>query len=142
MEQPKRIGSKWLPEEDNDLLQQISDNIPLAIIALIHRRSLSSIRARMQKLSRNMVPLWEVEEKTRLNIHDINFILTQFTIKNNKTVEEIAHRTGLTIDDINFIVNQYLHSDVPELRLFVNQIHKILLNSHPCGPFPCFSTSQ
>lgn len=46
-EETSRAGNKWLPEEDDKLVQEISDKKSFEDIALEHKRTITGIKSRV-----------------------------------------------------------------------------------------------
>ena len=70
-----RIGVVWEKEEDEQLLKQIADSMPLEVIAKDHKRTEKGIKSRLVSLALGM-------------------------IRAGETIETVSKKTGLTVDEI------------------------------------------
>lgn len=65
------LGSKWSPEEETQLLEELNKNIEMKTIAQIHNRTISGIQSRRKliayKLYVKNVSIEEIIEKTKLD---------------------------------------------------------------------------
>ena len=51
----ERAGLKWLKEEDDELLEQVNNKIPIDDIAKIHKRTSTSIKIRIMQHTINLI---------------------------------------------------------------------------------------
>jgi len=75
MSRKSRIGVVWEKDEDEQLLKQISDSVPLDEIAKDHKRTEKCIKSRLVSLALGM-------------------------IRTGETIETVSKKTGLTVDEI------------------------------------------
>lgn len=72
---PSNLGQKWTVEEENTLLEELSKNIDIEIIAKNHNRTEGGINARRREIAYKMyinnVTYDEIIEKTKLNYESI-----------------------------------------------------------------------
>jgi hypothetical protein len=61
-EETSRVGTKWLPEEDAKLIEEISTNISYDDIALEHKRTSTGIKSRV--ISQIIYPIFKEGNKT------------------------------------------------------------------------------
>ena len=70
------IGKKWLPEEEQKLLDYISNGMNIETIAIEHKRSEGGIKSKLReiayKLHCNNTPMEEIIQKTRLSETEIS----------------------------------------------------------------------
>ena len=89
MENPSMLGSKWSPEEETQLLEELNKNIEMKTIAQIHNRTMGGIQSRRKliayKLYVKNVSVEEIIEKTKLDRKII-----QKSIHKHKPVNEIV----------------------------------------------------
>ena len=71
-----KAGKKWLPEEDEELIQQATSKMDLAEIATAHQRTERGV-------------------KLRIMMHAIAHMNAQ-----NKTIEDAADHFNITVDDL------------------------------------------
>ena len=87
------FGKKWTPEEEQQLLQEISKNIEIKIIAENHNRSIGGIRARIYliayKLYQNNVPIDEIIKIVHLRENDIVDIINFNQYVKKRTILKI-----------------------------------------------------
>ena len=64
-----RVGKRWLPEEDEQLLKEIEDNKTYEEIALEHQRTVTGVKSRVVSII--IFPLYKNENK-QSNINDLS----------------------------------------------------------------------
>lgn len=72
---PSNVGQKWTTEEEDQLLLEISEDIPHEKIAGLHKRQIGGITSRIRVIACTMytndVPMDEIVSKTKLSEADI-----------------------------------------------------------------------
>ena len=76
----ENIGKRWEQEEINELLNEIKDDTSLDSIALLHKRSIGSIRGKLLNIADHYIhdkkmDINEVSKIVRLSVMDINAYL-------------------------------------------------------------------
>ena len=76
----ENIGKRWEEEEINELLNEIKDDTSLESIALLHKRTVGSIRGKLLNIADHFIhdkkmDINEVSKKVRLSVMDINAYL-------------------------------------------------------------------
>jgi hypothetical protein len=61
-EETSRVGTKWLPEEDAKLVEEMSNNLSYDEIALQHKRTSTGIKSRV--ISQIIYPIYTEGNKT------------------------------------------------------------------------------
>jgi hypothetical protein len=83
---PKNLGKLWSQDEENLLLQQISENIDIETIAIKHERTIGGISSRINdiayKMHTNNISIDEIFEKTKIDEKKLEEIIEKKTIKN------------------------------------------------------------
>ncbi len=80
MEQkPKLFGKKWTTYEEQMLLEELQNNMPIQDIAKRHDRSVGGVQSRIHeliyKMSTQNTSIKEIMQKTKLNEDEINEII-------------------------------------------------------------------
>ena len=93
--QTENIGKKWEQEEINELLNEIKDDTSLESIALLHKRTMGSIRGKLLNIADHYIndkkmDINEVSKIVRLSVMDINaYLLKKLPKKEVKTVKKL-----------------------------------------------------
>jgi hypothetical protein len=82
-EETSRVGAKWLQEEDDELMREISDKKTFEEIALNHKRTIGGIKSRL-----------------------INNILYLQYKNKSKTIEELSSEYNIEIDLVIKYINK------------------------------------
>ena len=130
-EYPSNIGQKWTNEEEKLLLEELSKNIDIQIIAQSHNRTIGGINARRRriayKLYSNNISMEEIILKTKLDENQI--IETIKNLQNNpricKSIIEIQKPFSIE-SEIGEIKNDIkeLKNTIKELVEMMNAIYE------------------
>jgi len=130
-EYPSNIGQKWTNEEEKLLLEELSKNIDIKIIAQSHNRTIGGINARRSriayKLYSNNISMEEIILKTKLGENQI--IETIKNLQSNpriyKSVIEIKKPFSIE-SEIGEIKNDIkeLKNTIKELVEMMNAIYE------------------
>jgi hypothetical protein len=103
-EYPSNIGQKWTDEEEKLLLEELSKNIDVQIIAQSHNRTIGGITTRLKhiayKMHSNNDPVEEIILKTKLTEQQIKEI-----VKKREPPKEIKIQSKME-NDIDEIKNE------------------------------------
>ena len=115
--EPSRKGEKWTDFEDNGLLYELQNNLPISEIAFKHKRTIGSINARRNqiasKLYDNNTNLNDIINITKLNKDQINLILK------NKEHQLIKKEMKNNTSDKSKIENKEQHIQNMKDELFM-----------------------
>jgi hypothetical protein len=122
-EETSNAGNKWTIDEDKNLVQEINDNKTYEEIALEHKRTISSIKARV--ISHIIYPKYkddienDIEKISTEYKMDNEFIMKYINkLKINDTIKKSVNNNKL---DTNEIL-EYLHKIDTKLDMLLNQI--------------------
>lgn len=97
---PSSLGEKWTPEEEEQLLIELSKNINFEEIANNHNRTVGGIKSRIKYIALNMlvnnVPIEEIIVKTKLDEE----IIKQLEVKKDYK-KETKNSNILSYDSLN-----------------------------------------
>lgn len=86
----ENIGKKWTEEERNELLNEIKDETDIKDIALLHKRTIGSIRGKLLDIADHLIKdkkmdINEVSKIVRLSVIEItDYLLKKLPKKNQK----------------------------------------------------------
>ena len=82
MEKPENLGKAWTYKEEDQLLEELSKNIPVKLIAQNHKRTNSGIQARQKliayKLYLKKISIEEIIDKTKLDELCIHKVIQKY----------------------------------------------------------------
>lgn len=85
------VGAKWSNNEELELLDEINENKTVKQIAEKHERTIGGIKSRIRHIAydmyKNDIPLSEIENKTRLNKKEIEYLIDK-RVKHNKVKKD------------------------------------------------------
>jgi DNA-binding CsgD family transcriptional regulator len=109
------IGKKWLPEEEQKLLDYISNGMNIETIAIEHKRSEGGIKSKLREIAYKLhcsnTPMEEIIQKTRLSQTEIQETVSKknalesksaFGKKTNtKTSSMTPLSSSIMVDELN-----------------------------------------
>jgi hypothetical protein len=117
-EYPSNLGQKWSDEEEILLLEELSKNIDIQLIAQSHNRTIGGINARRKqivyKLYSNNISIEEIILKTKLEKDQIIEIIKRR--QNNPTKSEVIEIKKLFS----------IESEIDELKNDIKEVKNIL----------------
>lgn len=120
---PSNMGQRWTDEEDILLLEEISKNIDIEIIAQNHNRTTGGIISRCKDNAYKMyiknIPMEEIILKTNLDETQVLDIINKKQNNNKKNTEN--KEFILMKNDINEMKN-----DIKELKKNINELVEML----------------
>ena len=125
---PKNLGKLWSQDEENLLLQQISENIDIETIAIKHERTTGGIIAKINDIVYKMyidnISISEIIEKTKLDEKTIEEVIEKkkVKIKDGKNIKKI--KTPLKIDDNSDIIE--IKNDIKELKILMKKMNEMI----------------
>jgi len=101
----ENIGKRWEQEEINELLNEIKDDTDLKDIALLHKRSIGSIRGKLLNIADHYIhdkkmDINEVSKIVRLSVMDINTYLLKKLPKKEVKVTNSDYLNG-TLSEVS-----------------------------------------
>lgn len=125
-EYPSNMGQKWTNEEEKLLLEELSKNIDIKIIAQSHNRTIGGINARRTriayKLYSNNISMEEIILKTKLDKNQITE-----TIKNLQTNPRI-YKSVIEIKKPFSIESEIgeIKNDIKELKNTIKELVEMM----------------
>jgi len=127
---PSNLGQKWSDSEENILLDELSKNIPIEIIAENHKRTVGGIESRKRHIAYKMylknIPIIEIVEKIKLDSDCIKHIIDKkqtFDLK--KDVESKVKIDNMSLD-ISFTEISELRKEVSDLKKDIKEILRFI----------------
>ena len=120
---PSNIGQKWTDEEETLLLEELSKNIDIKLIAKSHNRTIGGINSRREKIAYKLysdnISMEEIILKTKL--HEDQIIKTIKTIKKLQNIV-IEIKNPFSIEsEIKEIKN-----DIKELKNTIKELVEMI----------------
>jgi|688.fasta_scaffold718034_2 hypothetical protein len=117
---PKNLGKLWTKDEENLLLQELSENFDIEKIAINHERTIGGIIAKINDIAYKMyirnISLAEIIEKTKLDEKKLEEVIEKkkAKIQSGKKIEEVIEKKKVKIKSgkkINDSIKIYDNSD-------------------------------
>ncbi len=109
------VGQKWTDEEEKLLLDELSKNITIEVIAQSHKRTIGGINARRReiayKMHSNNISMEEIISKTKLN--EVQILET---IKRRKYKEPLSVETEII----------EMKKDIKEMKKTLNELVEMM----------------
>ncbi len=109
------VGQKWTDEEEKLLLDELSKNITIEIIAQSHKRTIGGINARRReiayKMNSNNISMEEIISKTKLN--EVQILET---IKRRQNKEPLSVETEIS----------EMKKDIKEMKKTLNELVEMM----------------
>jgi hypothetical protein len=126
---PDNIGQKWTDEEETLLLEELSKNIDIDLIAQSHNRSLGGINARRKHIAYykfycNNISIEEIMVKTKLDSECI--LATIKTRQNPQDKKQCYVKPFVIKDEIIEIKNDIreIKNSIKELVAMMNAVYE------------------
>ncbi len=88
------VGMKWTLSEEKILLQELNENKNIKDIASFHKRNNGGIRSRIKHIAYQMyangIPMEEIENKTKLNKTQIEYLIKKKACDKNISMNLIS----------------------------------------------------
>ena len=131
------VGQRWTDDEEILLLEELSKNIDIKLIAQSHNRTIGGMNARRRliayKLYDNNIPMEEIMLKTKLAEYQIRETIKKQKNKHTKckSVTEIKHQFSIE-NEINEMKN-----DIKEVKNTMKELVEMMkemsqLNTETC----------
>jgi seryl-tRNA synthetase len=121
-EYPSNTGQKWTNEEEILLLEELSKNINIQLIAQCHNRTTGGINARRReiayKLYNNNNSMDEIILKTKLDRECIREIIERRQNNNSKKITEIKKPLESEINEMK--------NDIKELKNTIKELVEMM----------------
>jgi Glu-tRNA(Gln) amidotransferase subunit E-like FAD-binding protein len=121
-EYPSNTGQKWTDDEEILLLEELSKNINIQLIAQCHNRTTGGINARRReiayKLYKNNNSMDEIILKTKLDRECIRDIIERRQNNNSKKITEIKKPLESEIDEMK--------NDIKELKNTIKELVEMM----------------
>tara|TARA_B100000424_G_scaffold98362_1_gene73789 strand:+ start:415 stop:867 length:453 start_codon:yes stop_codon:yes gene_type:complete len=125
-EYPSKTGKKWNDEEETLLLEELSKNIGIQLIAQSHNRTIGGINARRREIAYNLyinnTTMEEIILKTKLEEDKIMQTIKRRQNHHNKckTMTKIKHQFSIEME-----INE-MKNDIKELKNTVKELVEIM----------------
>lgn len=130
-EYPSNVGQKWTGEEEETLLEELSKNIHVELIAQYHNRTIGGINARRREIAYKMydnnISMEEILLKTKLDEYQMaEIIQKRQTPKKGKTVEPQDNPKPSIESEISELKNDIkeLKNKIEELVNMMNAVYE------------------
>jgi len=121
-EYPSNTGQKWTDDEEILLLEELSKNINIQLIAQCHNRTTGGINARRReiayKLYKNNNSMDEIILKTKLDRECIRDIIERRQNNNSKKITEIKKPLESEINEMK--------NDIKELKNTIKELVEMM----------------
>lgn len=126
---PKRMGEKWTGEEEEEIIKLCSDGKSIEEISQIHKRTLKSIRCRIDKLIYNMntsgASIEDICKTFNKHKTSVLKVIEKQLLKESKKKE----KKSKIDDDIEERVDKLMRDDMKKPPKVVKSTVKPLLNT-------------
>ena len=125
-ERPSKHMKKWNDEEETLLLEELSKNMDIRVIAQSHNRTIGGISARRRQIAYNLysnnTTMEEIILKTKLEEDEIMQIIKRRQNHHYKckTITEIKHQFSIEIE-----INE-MKNDIKELKNTVTELVEMM----------------
>jgi hypothetical protein len=124
-EYPSNLGQKWTYEEDSLLLDELSKNMDIELIAQLHNRTIGGINARCRGIAYDLYcndnSIEEIVIKTRL---DEDKIIETINMRNNskkgKSIEQKKEKFSIETEIVG------LKNDMKELKNTLKELVEMI----------------
>ena len=119
---PSNTGQKWTDEEETLLLEELSKNIDIQLIAQCHNRTTGGIDARRREIAYKMyindISMEDIIRKTKLDEHYINE-----TIQRRQNKQNNAKNNATKCKSITEITTPFsIKSEIDEMKKDITDI--------------------
>ncbi len=127
------IGNKWTEKEENMLLQELNDNLNIAMIAKNHKRTTGGINSRRKEIAYKMylknIPIEEIVEKTKLRNDVIKETIHKRENYSKRKTKEVEYLDITKLTDLhpnhtqqNFSETDSIKNDIEEIKYEIKHI--------------------
>ena len=126
-EYPSNTGQRWTDEEEKLLLEELSKNIDIQVIAQSHNRTIGSINSRRRKIAYELysknISIEEIMLKTKLDEEIIQKTINRYNNHPKKKCKSIPEKKkSFSIEnDIDEMKN-----DIKELKNTIKELVEII----------------
>jgi peptidoglycan hydrolase CwlO-like protein len=121
-EYPSNTGQKWIDEEEKLLLEELSKNIDIQVIAQKHNRTIGGINSRRRKIAYELYSknssIEEIMLKTKLNEETIQKTINNHSKKKSFSTENNIDEKKNDIEEIK--------NDIKELKNTIKELVEII----------------
>jgi len=130
-EYPSGFGKKWTDDEEKLLLDELTKNIDINLIAEKHKRSLGGIKSRIRliayKMHSNGISIEEIIKKTKIDKDDLMNTIEKRKENKKKGKEkrlDHMHKT-ITEDNISFSLENDIMDIKKDIKELKNYLHEL-----------------
>lgn len=130
-EYPSALGMKWSDDEENQLLEELSNHLSIHDISIKHNRTIGGITSRIHHIAYKMytsnISITEISEKTKLDDKQIMNIVNKKDKNNKSTHNIIIEKPSTNIFDFleDYNTNHNLLNQDNNILYKKEFIHKI-----------------
>uniref|UniRef100_A0A6C0HY78 Uncharacterized protein n=1 Tax=viral metagenome TaxID=1070528 RepID=A0A6C0HY78_9ZZZZ len=136
-EYPSNLGKHWSEEEDKQLLdelsllEELSEDVNIEIIAINHDRTVGGIRSRIRHIVNNLysknICIEEISRVTKMNIEDVQNVINknqqnkkEFSLKKEKEKESEKE-----IKEMKMEIKE-LKTEIKEMKTSINELIEMM----------------
>jgi hypothetical protein len=123
-EYPSNLGKYWSEEEDEQLLDELSEDVNIEIIAINHDRTSGGIRSRIRHIvnilySKNIC-IEEISRVTKINIEDVQNIID----KNKENKKEFSLKKEKE-SSLKMEIKE-MKTEIKEMKTSINELIEMM----------------
>ena len=121
---PKNLGKLWTKDEENLLLQELSENFDIEKIAINHERTIGGIIAKINDIAYKMyvrnISISEIIEKTKLDEKKLEEVIEKKKIQSGKKIND---NTDKLVRKSDIIEIKY---EIKELKILMKKMNEMI----------------
>lgn len=123
---PKNLGKLWTKDEENLLLQELSENFDIEKIAINHERTIGGIIAKINDIAYKMyirnISIAEIIEKTKLDEKKLEEVIEKKKAK-IQSGKKINDNTDKLVRKSDIIEIKY---EIKELKILMKKMNEMI----------------
>lgn len=123
---PKNLGKLWTKDEENLLLQELSENFDIENIAINHERTIGGIIAKINDIAYKMyirnISIAEIIEKTKLDEKKLEEVIEKKKAK-IQSGKKINDNTDKLVRKSDIIEIKY---EIKELKILMKKMNEMI----------------